>query len=99
MRELRQTGFMSNHGRQNVASFLALDLNQDWRVGAEYFESLLVDYDVSSNWGNWMAAAGLRGVGRVHKLNTVKQSNDYDQSGHYVRTWIPELSKIQGRKV
>ena len=52
MRELLATGFMSNRGRQNVASYLALDLQLDWRAGADHFESLLLDYDVSSNWGN-----------------------------------------------
>ncbi|MEO2162686.1 MAG: DASH family cryptochrome, partial [bacterium] len=53
MRELAATGFMSNRGRQNVASFLCLDLNLDWRLGADYFEHQLLDYDVASNWGNW----------------------------------------------
>lgn len=42
MRELAATGFMSNRGRQNVASFLTKDLGLDWRMGAEWFESLLV---------------------------------------------------------
>lgn len=98
MRELNATGFMSNRGRQNVASFLALDLGVDWRAGADYFESLLVDYDVTSNWGNWVAATGLTG-GRVNKFNIVKQSNDYDREGKYLRTWIPELEKVHGKKV
>ena len=52
-------GFMSNRGRQNVASYLILDCGVDWRQGADYFESVLTDYDVCSNWGNWHAAAGL----------------------------------------
>eukprot|EP00746_Dinoflagellata_sp_MGD_P163954 gnl/MRDRNA2_/MRDRNA2_92303_c0_seq1.p1 gnl/MRDRNA2_/MRDRNA2_92303_c0~~gnl/MRDRNA2_/MRDRNA2_92303_c0_seq1.p1 ORF type:complete len:547 (-),score=119.82 gnl/MRDRNA2_/MRDRNA2_92303_c0_seq1:55-1695(-) len=98
MRELNKTGFMSNRGRQNVASFLCLDLNLDWRAGADYFESLLVDYDVTSNWGNWVAAAGMTG-GRVNKFNIVKQSNDYDREGKYLRTWIPELKEVYGKKV
>ena len=44
-------GYMSNRGRQNVASYLALDLGVDWRAGGDWFESCLVDYDVCSNWG------------------------------------------------
>lgn len=51
--ELRLTGFMSNRGRQNVASFLTKDLYVDWRIGAEFFESELLDYDPCSNYGNW----------------------------------------------
>jgi deoxyribodipyrimidine photo-lyase len=50
---------MSNRGRQNVASFLTKDLKVDWRLGAEWFESLLVDHDAASNYGNWLYIAGL----------------------------------------
>ncbi len=90
MRELASTGFMSNRGRQNVASFLCLDLGLDWRLGADHFEHMLVDYDVASNWGSWVAAAGLTG-GRVNKFNIIKQSKQYDANGEYIRLWLPEL--------
>lgn len=49
-RELYLTGYTSNRARQNVASFLAKHLSIDWRIGAEWYEACLVDYDVSSNW-------------------------------------------------
>lgn len=93
MRELAATGFMSNRGRQNVASYLALDLGLDWRAGGDHFESLLIDYEVCANWGNWVAAAGLTG-GRVNRFNIVKQSNDYDPNGEYVKHWLPELAQV-----
>jgi len=93
MRELAATGFQSNRGRQNVASYLCLDLGLDWREGADHFESLLVDHDVSSNYGNWNAAAGLTG-GRINKFNMAKQSKDYDPQGEYIRTWVPELQQV-----
>ena len=64
---------MSNRGRQNVASHLILDLGIDWRRGGDLFESLLLDYDVASNWGNWVSAAGLTG-GRVNRFNISKQA-------------------------
>lgn len=93
MRELAATGFMSNRGRQNVASFLVLELNEDWRYGADYFESTLLDYDVHSNWGNWCFAAAMSG-GRLNRFNIVKQSKNYDQHGEYVRHWLPELKDV-----
>merc|ERR1719454_1731275 len=93
MRELAATGFMSNRGRQNVASYLALDLQLDWRYGADHFESLLLDYDVASNWGNWVSAAGLTG-GRINRFNIVKQSKDYDPDGEYIKKWCPELKDV-----
>ena len=64
---------MSNRGRQNVASYLVLDMGVDWRRGADWFETVLQDYDVCSNWGNWVAAAGLTG-GRINHFNITKQS-------------------------
>ena len=93
MRELKATGFMSNRGRQNVASFLVHDLQLDWRCGADHFEAMLLDYDVCSNWGNWVAAAGLTG-GRVNRFNILKQSRDYDPDAAYVHLWCPELAEV-----
>ncbi|CAJ1362471.1 unnamed protein product [Effrenium voratum] len=87
MQELKATGWMSNRGRQNVASFLIFDLQVDWRYGAAHFEELLLDYDPCSNWGNWVAAAGLTGQ-RVNKFNTKKQLSDYDPRREYVNHWL-----------
>ena len=84
---------MSNRGRQIVCSFLALELNEDWRYGAEYFESVLLDHDVHSNYGNWCSGAGMTG-GRLNRFNILKQSKDYDQHGDYVRHWLPELKLV-----
>lgn len=87
MRELLATGFMSNRGRQNVASYLIFDLGVDWRYGAAHFEECLLDYDPCSNWGNWVAAAGLTGQ-RINKFNTRKQLSDYDPKRAYVNHWL-----------
>ncbi|KAN0119415.1 cryptochrome [Hyaloscypha variabilis] len=96
LRELIHTGYTSNRARQNVASFLAKHLHIDWRIGAEWYESMLVDYDLSSNWGNWQYLAGVgndpRGPTRI--FNPVKQAFDYDPQGAYVKTWIPELRGV-----
>jgi deoxyribodipyrimidine photo-lyase len=93
MRELAATGFMSNRGRQNVCSFLTIDMNMDWRYGGDYFEKTLLDYDVHSNYVNWLAGAGMTG-GRLNRFNIVKQSKDYDFGGDYVRLWCPELKNV-----
>jgi len=98
MRELATTGFMSNRGRQNVASFLVHELGCDWRLGAAWFEATLLDYDCSQNWGNWAAIAGLFG-GRLNRFNILKQSRDYDASGAYVKHWLPELRRVPTDKV
>jgi len=91
MRELNATGFMSNRGRQNVASFLIFNLEVDWRLGAAHFEEHLLDYDPCANWGNWVAAAGLTGQ-RVNRFNTKKQLSDYDPNREYVNHWLRKSS-------
>lgn len=97
MRELKETGFMSNRGRQNVASFLVNDLGIDWTWGATYFESQLIDYDVCSNWGNWMYVGGVGNDPRENRyFNILRQANNYDKKGEFVRLWIPELEEIKG---
>jgi deoxyribodipyrimidine photo-lyase len=89
MVELKQTGFLSNRGRQVVASYLIHDLQCDWRWGARWFESQLVDYDVCSNWGNWMYLAGVGNDPRKNRyFNIRKQTKKYDPQGVYVQTWL-----------
>lgn len=100
MRELAATGFMSNRGRQNVASFLTKNLGIDWRMGAEWFESLLIDYDPCSNYGNWNYTAGIGNDARGFRyFNIPKQSKDYDPEGKYVKHWLPELAQVSAQKI
>jgi deoxyribodipyrimidine photo-lyase len=89
MLELKLTGFMSNRGRQNVASYLCNDLKLDWRYGAAYFEQQLIDYDVSSNWGNWAYLAGVGNDPRGNRyFNIDKQAQDYDRDKSYRKLWL-----------
>ena len=87
MRELAATGFMSNRGRQNVASYLIHDLHQDWRWGAAWFEHQLIDHDAASNWGNWKYIAGTGTDVRDTAFDVAQQARRYDPQGRYVRTW------------
>ncbi|MBC7886204.1 MAG: DASH family cryptochrome [Saprospiraceae bacterium] len=100
MRQLNSTGFMSNRGRQNVASFLVKDLNIKWLMGAEYFESLLLDYDPCSNYGNWNHIAGVGNDAKDDKYyNILAQSRKYDPEGKFIKYWIPELRPIPAHMV
>ncbi|MFK8213678.1 DASH family cryptochrome [Haloferax volcanii] len=94
MRELNATGYMSNRGRQNAASFLANDLRLDWRRGAAYFETQLVDYDPASNYGNWAYIAGVGNDSRDRSFDVRWQATRYDEDAEYVKTWLPELDAL-----
>ncbi|MFT7282666.1 MAG: deoxyribodipyrimidine photo-lyase [Cyclobacteriaceae bacterium] len=100
MRELLSTGYMSNRGRQNVASYLVNDLEIDWRWGARWFECQLIDYDVCSNWGNWMYVAGVGNDPREHRyFNILNQAKRYDPKGDFVRRWVSELKEIPSSQI
>ena len=89
MRELAATGFTSNRMRQIVASYLVHDLACDWRAGAAWFESQLVDFDVCSNQGNWLYISG-RGTDprQGRRFNPTKQTQDHDPQGRYQKIWL-----------
>jgi deoxyribodipyrimidine photo-lyase len=89
MRELFLTGYLSNRMRQIVASYLIYDLECDWRKGAQWFESQLVDYDVYSNHGNWLYIAGNGTDPRGgRRFNTTKQNLEHDPNNAYKNLWL-----------
>ena len=88
MRELAATGWLSNRMRQVVASYLIYDLQGDWRAGAAWFESQLIDYDVYSNQGNWLYIAGRGSDPRGgRRFNPQMQAQQHDAAGVYGRFW------------
>ncbi|MEN8787995.1 MAG: FAD-binding domain-containing protein, partial [Flavobacteriaceae bacterium] len=73
---------------QNVASYLAKDMQIDWRMVAAWFESLLIDYDVHSNYGNWMYVAGVGNDPRDRKFNVKLQAERYDPQAKFRNRWL-----------
>ncbi|MEE2755374.1 MAG: DASH family cryptochrome [Myxococcota bacterium] len=90
MVELNETGYMSNRGRQIVASYLAKELGIDWRLGAAWFECQLIDYDPCVNWGNWQYQAGVGVDAKDRRFNVQLQAKRYDARTTYVRRWLGE---------
>jgi deoxyribodipyrimidine photo-lyase len=89
MKQLKATGYMSNRGRQLVASCFVHELQQDWRFGAAWFENQLLDFDVGSNWGNWLYLAGVGSDPRGHRqFNLDKQTATYDRDGAFRNKWL-----------
>lgn len=88
MKQLNQTGYMSNRGRQIAASCLIYELGIDWRYGAAYFEEQLIDYDVGSNWGNWQYIAGVGADPRGGRhFDLEKQTQLYDPNHAFIDQW------------
>ena len=93
MRQLNKSGYMHNRVRMLVGSFLCKHLLIDWRWGEAYFAEKLLDYEMSSNVGNWQWAAG-SGVDaqpyfRIFNPNT--QVDKFDEDKEYIKEWVPEF--------
>lgn len=96
MKELFHSGYMSNRGRQNVASYLTKDLHLNWTWGAAWFESQLIDYDASSNWLNWAYHAGVGNDPEENRyFNTESQVKKYDPKGKYVSHWLEASTALK----
>lgn len=95
MNQLNATGFMSNRGRQIVASALINELGIDWRAGAGYFQQQLIDHDVYSNTGNWQYIAGLLGTDKKKHFDIDDQTSRYDPAGDFVRKWTHGTTQKQ----
>lgn len=97
MRQLAQTGWISNRARMIVASFLVKDLLIDWRWGERWFMQQLVDGEPANNNGNWqwVAGTGTDAAPYFRIFNPVSQGEKHDPDGAYVRQWIPELANVE----
>ncbi|MGB1971318.1 MAG: cryptochrome/photolyase family protein [Flavobacteriaceae bacterium] len=91
MRELNATGFMHNRVRMLVGSFLCKHLLIDWRWGEAYFAEKLLDYEMSSNVGNWqwVAGCGVDAAPYFRIFNPTDQIKKFDKQHRYIQKWVP----------
>lgn len=101
MRQLLQTGYMHNRLRMVTASFLTKSLGLDWRLGEHFFAQHLNDYDLAANNGGWQWAAstGCDAQPWFRIFNPITQSQRFDPNGDFIRRYIPELIKLNGRNI
>ena len=96
MRQLMETGFMHNRVRMVTASFLCKHLLIDWRWGEAWFAEKLLDFELSSNNGNWQWASGTGcdAAPYFRVFNPTTQLMKFDPDMKYVSKWIPELYEL-----
>jgi deoxyribodipyrimidine photo-lyase len=88
IRELQNSGFLSNRMRQILASFIIFEMKIEWRIGADFFQKYLIDFDIYSNQGNWIYIAGYGTDPRGgRRFNVEKQKNTYDIDNQYEMCW------------
>jgi len=100
MRELNETGFMHNRVRMVAASYLVKHLLINWQWGEAYFAGKLLDYELSSNNGNWqwVAGTGCDAAPYFRIFNPVTQAEKFDSAKEYIKKWVPEFESSSYRK-
>ncbi|KZV76131.1 hypothetical protein PENSPDRAFT_741498 [Peniophora sp. CONT] len=101
MRQANTMGWMHNRGRMIAAMYLVKDLMLDWRLGERYFMQQFIDGDLAANNGGWQwcASTGCDPQPYFRIMNPYLQSEKADPTGEYIRTFVPELSKVFGKDV
>jgi len=101
MRQIRETGWMHNRLRMIVAMFFTKNLLLNWRHGEKFFMQHLIDGELAANNGGWQwsASTGADSAPYFRVFNPVSQSQKFDPRGDFIRHWVPELSKLDGKSI
>ena len=94
MRAVENTGWINFRMRAMVVSFLTLNLDQDWRDGVYHLARQFLDYEPGIHYPQFQMQAGTTGINTVRLYNPVKNSQEYDAEGVFIKKWIPELENV-----